>query len=68
MLCNPGSPDPTLRVPVGLTLLAGFARHSGAERRWLDLPGLVPLVMGIVSLCPMDRIIGVDTCNTRPDR
>ncbi|MDM7459605.1 MAG: DUF2892 domain-containing protein [Paracoccus sp. (in: a-proteobacteria)] len=68
MSCNVGGIDRVLRILVGVALLAGFFLNSGAELRWLYLLGLVPLLTGVVSFCPLYRLIGVNTCGSGLNR
>lgn len=59
---NVGSLDRTLRIIVGLGLLAGFFLNPDAAYRWLYLIGLIPLVTGLMSSCPLYTIFGLRTC------
>lgn len=63
MTRNEGIADRSVRIVLGLVLLAlVFA----GPRTWLGLVGLIPLVTGIVGVCPLYRLIGVRTCRTAP--
>ncbi|MDX5356109.1 MAG: DUF2892 domain-containing protein [Rhodobacterales bacterium] len=59
---NVGGIDRILRIVVGVALLAGFFLNPGASMRWLYLIGLVPLLTGIFSTCPLYSIFGLNTC------
>lgn len=59
---NVGGIDRTLRILVGLALLAGFFLNADAPLRWLYLVGLIPLVTGLVGTCPIYSILGLNTC------
>jgi hypothetical protein len=59
---NVGSIDRALRVLLGLALLAGFFLDSDGAYRWLYLIGIVPLVTGLMSSCPLYSIFGLSTC------
>lgn len=59
---NVGGIDRTLRILVGLALLAGFFLNADASMRWLYLVGLIPLVTGLVGTCPIYSILGLNTC------
>lgn len=59
---NVGSIDRALRIIVGLALLAGFALNSHATYSWLYLIGIIPLVTGLMSSCPLYSILGLSTC------
>jgi len=62
---NVGTIDRIVRIVVGLALLAGFFLYPGASMRWLFLIGIVPLVTGLFSTCPLYSILGISTCPTR---
>jgi hypothetical protein len=57
---NVGGIDRIARIAVGVIMLAIFFLSSGAS--WLWLIGIVPLVTGLMSTCPLYSVIGVDTC------
>ncbi|MDT8855868.1 DUF2892 domain-containing protein [Paracoccaceae bacterium Fryx2] len=59
---NVGGIDRTLRIVVGLALLAGFFLDSTASYRLLYLIGIVPLATGLMSTCPLYSILGMNTC------
>ncbi|WP_417245492.1 DUF2892 domain-containing protein [Celeribacter sp.] len=59
---NVGNLDRILRIVVGLALLLGFFLSSGASLRWLYLIGIIPLVTGLMSSCPLYSIFGINTC------
>ena len=59
MKTNIGTLDRTLRIVVGLALLALFA--TGSIGAW-GLVGLVPLATGLVRFCPLYRVLGIHTC------
>ncbi|MCT8328599.1 YgaP family membrane protein [Albidovulum sediminis] len=59
---NVGGIDRTLRILVGLALLAGFFLNADASMRWLYLVGLIPLVTGLVGTCPIYSMLGLNTC------
>ena len=59
MQCNVGKTDKTLRIVVGLALLAlGAAGVIG----WWGLIGLVPLATGLMNWCPAYTLLGIKTC------
>ncbi|WP_333830564.1 YgaP family membrane protein [Pararhodobacter sp.] len=62
---NVGTADRIIRVVVGLALLAAFFLHTGASLRWLYLIGIVPLVTGLFSTCPLYSLLGISTCPAR---
>lgn len=59
---NVGGVDRILRVVIGLALLAGFAFNTEASYRWLYLIGIIPLLTGLMSSCPLYSIFGISTC------
>lgn len=65
MTANEGTIDRTLRVVVGLALLALF---FFGPRTLLGLVGLVPLMTGITGYCPLYALFGLRTCPAPPVR
>jgi len=61
MQANVGGIDRILRIVVGIAVLALFFVLEGNARYWA-LVGLVPLLTGLFSTCPLYSIIGVNTC------
>ncbi|MGR3698772.1 MAG: YgaP family membrane protein [Roseovarius sp.] len=59
---NVGSIDRTLRILLGLALLLGFVLNREGAYSWLYLIGVVPLVTGLMSSCPLYSILGLSTC------
>lgn len=60
MKVNVGTADRVVRVVAGLALLSlVFILEGGA--RWWGLAGLVPLVTGLASRCPIYTPFGIDT-------
>jgi hypothetical protein len=59
MFHNEGFVDRTIRVVLGLVLLA--LMFIG-PKTWIGIVGLVPLLTGIVGFCPLYRVLGVRTC------
>ena len=59
---NVGGIDRILRIVVGLALLAGFVLNADATFRWAYLIGIVPLLTGLMSSCPLYSILGISTC------
>jgi hypothetical protein len=57
MKCNVGGIDRLLRVVVGLALIA-WALTGGPVWAWV---GVVPLVTGLVRVCPMYSALGLST-------
>jgi len=59
MKANCGGVDRILRIVVGVALIG--ATLAGAIGAWGWI-GIVPLATGLVSVCPLYSIIGVNTC------
>lgn len=59
---NVGGIDRVLRIILGIALLAGFFVYPEAPYRWAFLIGVVPLLTGLVSSCPVYSILGLSTC------
>ena len=57
---NEGTIDRAIRVVVGVIVLSLFV--WGPRTPWALL-GLVPLVTGLVGVCPLYSILGVSTCS-----
>jgi hypothetical protein len=56
---NAGTLDRTIRIVLGLSLLAlAFVGPKTA----IGYVGLVPLLTGIVGFCPLYRLVGLSTC------
>jgi hypothetical protein len=65
MTRNIGSIDRTLRVVVGLALLAyalGFI-GKGSSFSWVGWIGVVPLLTALIGNCPAYSIFGINTCS-----
>ncbi len=61
---NIGSIDRTLRIIAGLALLAtGFFLNS-----WWGLVGIIPILTGIVRVCPAYYPFGLNTCGTSSEK
>ncbi len=61
MLENVGGVDRTLRILVGLGLLALVFVLEGSAR-WWGLVGVVPLATGLFRFCPAYFLFGLNTC------
>jgi len=61
MNANVGGIDRTLRIVVGLVVLALFFVLEGNARYWA-LIGIVPLFTGIFRFCPVYPLLGMNTC------
>lgn len=59
---NVGGFDRILRIVVGAALLIGFFFNGDSTYGWLYLIGIIPLVTGLMSTCPLYSIFGMNTC------
>lgn len=60
---NVGGLDRLLRIVIGAALLIWFFLDQGTGfGHWIKLIGIVPLVTGLMSSCPLYSIIGLNTC------
>ena len=60
---NVGSTDRIIRVVVGLAMIAAYAFTSiGGTWHVALLIGIVPLLTGLMSSCPLYSILGMSTC------
>ena len=60
MTRNEGTFDRTLRVLVGLVLLALVFVGPQTPWGWI---GIVPLLTGLVGICPAYSLLGIRTCS-----
>lgn len=56
---NEGKFDRAARVILGVAVLSLV--FVGPQTMW-GLLGLIPIVTGLVGMCPIYRIFGIDTC------
>jgi len=58
MNVNEGTTDKVIRIVIGLVIIiiVGFVMQS-----WWGLIGIVPLITGIASRCPLYSILGINT-------
>lgn len=61
MAVNVGGIDRSLRIIVGIAVLALFFLLEGNARYWALL-GFVPLLTGLFKVCPVYSILGISTC------
>ena len=64
MAANVGGVDRTLRIVVGIVLIALYFVLSGPAR-YVGLLGLVALFTGLVRVCPLYTLLGINTCAAR---
>ena len=59
---NDGGLDRTLRIVLGLVLIALAATGTVG---WWGYVGVVPLLTGLVGWCPPYSLLGWNTCSTK---
>lgn len=59
MTCNIGKTDRALRIGVGVVLI-GLAATGTVG--WWGYLGVIPLLTGVVRLCPLYSLLGLNTC------
>jgi hypothetical protein len=61
MKTNEGAVDRTLRIIAGIAILS--LAFVGPKTAWAYV-GIVPLLTGIVGICPLYSILGMSTCRS----
>ena len=64
MRSNIGAGDAVFRIALGLVVFTGMFVFDG-RLWWLGLFGLIPLVTGIFSWCPIYSVFGINTRRRR---
>ncbi len=64
---NVGAIDRTLRVLLGVVLLS-LVVLLDTPMRWWGLVGLVPLLTGLFSFCPLYSLLGISSCPVSSSR
>ncbi len=64
MAANVGGIDRTLRIVVGIVLIALFFTLQGPVR-YVGLLGFVALFTGLFSFCPLYTVLGINTCGLK---
>ncbi len=59
---NVGTVDRIVRIVVGLVLLSLFFMYPDASWRYYTLIGVVPLLTGLFSTCPLYSMLGISSC------
>lgn len=62
MARNEGTLDRALRVILGLVLIALVFVGPQTPWGWI---GVVPLLTGLVGMCPLYSVLGINTCKVR---
>jgi len=60
-MCNVGGIDRVLRIVAGLLILSLVFVGPQTPWGWI---GLIPLLTGVFSFCPLYSLIGFKTCST----
>lgn len=64
MKANVGKIDKVIRVIIAIFLFSSFFFLEG-NLRFISLVGLIPLLTGMVSFCPLYRLLGVNSCRAK---
>ena len=64
MLLNVGGIDRIMRIALGIVLILGTPPLLGytGNLGWI---GVVPLATGIFSICPLYKVLGINTCKVK---
>jgi hypothetical protein len=62
MTRNEGTIDRALRILVGLALIAIVFVGPQTPWGWI---GVVPLITGLVGMCPLYSVLGINTCGLK---
>jgi hypothetical protein len=63
---NIGSTDRILRIVLGAGLLLWFFLDQGTGAwHYAKLIGVIPLLTGLISSCPLYTVLGMSTCPTK---
>ncbi|MDR0807993.1 MAG: DUF2892 domain-containing protein [Gemmobacter sp.] len=66
MATNVGGIDRALRIIIGAVLLVWFVFDSSTGFwHWAKLIGIVPLLTGLMSTCPVYSLFGANTCTRK---
>jgi O-antigen ligase len=65
MKANVGGIDRILRIVVGLALIALAATGMVGVWGWI---GVVPLLTGVISWCPIYPLLGISSCPLKKSR
>jgi hypothetical protein len=68
MTCNVGIVERAVRVAVGLLLIAYAIPiwFAPSGWNWVGWIGVIPLVTGLVGVCPLYSLLGISSCPPRP--
>jgi hypothetical protein len=67
LACNVGGADRVLRVVVGIALaIAAYSSELGTAWKFsLAVVAAIALVTAAIGYCPLNRVLGIDTCKGR---
>lgn len=65
MSCNVGGLDRALRIVIGLVLIANV--FIGLQTVWMWI-GVIPLLTGLVGICPLYYPLGLNTCSKKESK
>ena len=70
-MCNVGGMDRVLRILVGIgfAVLGYFAPSMGFAGAWqmgFYIVAGIGVVTGLLTICPLYALLGVNTCNPKP--
>ena len=57
---NVGKVDKWIRIILGVAILSLLFFIEG-DLRWLGLIGLIPIITGTISFCPLYALLGINT-------
>jgi hypothetical protein len=63
MICNVGNTDRKIRFIIGLIIFAIFVPLQS----WWFVLGFIPIFTGIIELCPIYKMLGINTCKQKKD-
>jgi len=66
MISNVGGIDRIIRIVAGLAILSLFFVLEGSTRYWALL-GVIPLLTGLLRVCPAYPLLGISTCTVKED-
>ncbi len=61
MQANVGSADKTIRIVVGIAMIAAGVMYQN----WWGAVGLVPLATALMGWCPPYSLLGINTCSLK---
>lgn len=61
---NVNTLDRTIRIILSFVFFSTFFLFEG-NLRFIAVIGFVPLITGVISFCPLYRVLGVSTCKIK---